>query len=120
MSMEHRSVLAERFNCRDAPLFTEACGFPGEPLPDAEEAVRDPETNRVEVEAHVRMIIDRIIVLRCKFLSSPNASDGVELAKAAIANPVKKYEPSRFISNRLWPLPVKNYRIAANFTGFAV
>jgi protein-tyrosine phosphatase len=63
MSTEHRSVLAEHFNCRDAPLFTEACGLPGEPLPDVEEAVRDHETNPVAVEAHVRMIIDRIIEL---------------------------------------------------------
>jgi hypothetical protein len=63
MSTEHRLVLAEHFNYRDAPLFTEACGLPGEPLPDVEEAVRDHETNPVAVEAHVRMIIDRIIEL---------------------------------------------------------
>ena len=45
MSTEHRTVLAERFNRRDVPLFTEACGIPGEPLPDVDEAVRDHETN---------------------------------------------------------------------------
>jgi protein-tyrosine phosphatase len=63
MSTEHRSVLAERFNRRDVPLFTEACGLPGEPLPDVNEAVRDYETNPVAVDAHVRRIIDRIIEL---------------------------------------------------------
>ena len=30
MSTEHRSLLAERFNCRGVPLFTEACGIPGD------------------------------------------------------------------------------------------
>ena len=63
MSTDHRSVLAGRFNCRDVPLFTEACGLPGEPIPDVHEAVRDHETNRVAVEAHVRITIDRIIEL---------------------------------------------------------
>lgn len=63
MSTEHRSVLAERFNRRNVPLFTEACGLPGEPLPDVNEIVRDYETNPVAVDAHVRMIIDRIIEL---------------------------------------------------------
>ena len=63
MSTEHRTVLAERFNRRDVPLFTEACGIPGEPLPDVDEAVRDHETNPVAVDGHVRMIIDRIIEL---------------------------------------------------------
>ena len=63
MSTEHRTVLAERFNRRDVPLFTEACGVPGEPLPDVDEVVRDHKTNPVEVDAHVRMIIDRIIEL---------------------------------------------------------
>ena len=63
MSTEHRSVLAERFNRRDVPLFTEACGIPGEPLPDVDEVVRDHKTNPVAVDAHVRMIIDRIIEL---------------------------------------------------------
>lgn len=63
MSTEHRFVLAERFNRRDVPLFTEACGLPTESLPDVNEVVRDYETNPVAVEAHVRMIIDRIIEL---------------------------------------------------------
>jgi hypothetical protein len=63
MSTEHRSVLAERFNRLDVPLFTEACGLPGEPLPDVAEVVRDHETNPVAVDGHVRMIIDRIIEL---------------------------------------------------------
>ena len=47
MSTEHRLVLAERFNRRDVPLFTEACGLPAEPLPDVDEVVRDHETNPV-------------------------------------------------------------------------
>jgi len=63
MSTEHRSVLAERFNLRDVPLFTEACGLAAEPLPDVDEVVRDHKTNPIAVGAHVRMIIDRIIEL---------------------------------------------------------
>jgi protein-tyrosine phosphatase len=63
MSTEHRSILAEQFNLPDVPLFTEACGLPGEPLPDVAEAVRDHETNPAAVGAHVRMIIDKIIEL---------------------------------------------------------
>lgn len=63
MSTEHRLFLAERFNLPDVPLFTEACGIPGEPLPDVAEAVRDYQTNPAVVGAHVRMIIDRIIEL---------------------------------------------------------
>jgi protein-tyrosine phosphatase len=63
MSTEHRSILAERFNRRDVPLFTEACGLPAEPLPDVDEVVKDHEINPHAVEAHVRMIIDRIIEL---------------------------------------------------------
>ena len=63
MSTEHRVVLAERFNCSDIPLFTEACGLIGEALPDVDEVVPDHETNRPAFEAHVRMIIDRIIGL---------------------------------------------------------
>ena len=63
MSTEHRVVLAERFNRMGVPLFTEACGLVGEPLPDVDEVVPDHETNRPAFEAHVRMIIDRIIEL---------------------------------------------------------
>ena len=63
MSMEHRFFLAERFNRRDVPLFTEACGLAGEPLPDVNEVIKDYETNAIAVDAHVRMIIDRIIEL---------------------------------------------------------
>jgi protein-tyrosine phosphatase len=69
MSTEHRSVLIERFNRRDVPLFTEACGLPSEPLPDVDEVVRDHKTNPVGVEAHVRMIIDRIIELTPRLAS---------------------------------------------------
>ena len=63
MSTEHRLILAERFNRRDVPLFTEACGLDREPLPDIQEAVGDYETNPLAVAAHVRMIIDRILEL---------------------------------------------------------
>jgi protein-tyrosine phosphatase len=63
MSTEHRLVLAERFNLPDIPLFTEACGIPGESLPDVDEAVRDHTTNPIAVDTHIRMIIDRIIEL---------------------------------------------------------
>jgi protein-tyrosine-phosphatase len=63
MSAEHRSFLANHFKLRDVPLFTEACGLPGEPLPDVNEVVKDYETNPLAAEAHVRMIIDRIIEL---------------------------------------------------------
>ena len=63
MSTEHRSVLAEHFNCRDVQLFTEACGLASEPLPDVDEAVSDYATNPIAVNAHVRMIVDRIIEL---------------------------------------------------------
>jgi protein-tyrosine-phosphatase len=63
MSTEHRSFLAERFNLRDVPLFAEACGIPGEPLPDVDEAVKDHKTNPIAVGMHIRTIIDRIIEL---------------------------------------------------------
>jgi protein-tyrosine-phosphatase len=63
MSTEHRSVLAEQFHCRDVPLFTEACGLPGEPLPDIEDVIPDYATNEAAVRAHVRWTIDRIIDL---------------------------------------------------------
>jgi len=63
MSIEHRRVLADRFNFNDALLFTEACGLPPEPLPDVDEAVPDYETNLAGVELHIRTIIDRILEL---------------------------------------------------------
>ncbi len=63
MSTEHRCILAEYFNHRDVPLFTEACGLPSEPLPDVEEAVMDHKTNPAAVAAHTRNTIDRIIEL---------------------------------------------------------
>jgi protein-tyrosine-phosphatase len=63
MSTEHRTELAERFGRRHVPLFTEACGLRGEPLPDVDDVIPDHETNPVAVEAHVRMTIDRIIEL---------------------------------------------------------
>jgi protein-tyrosine phosphatase len=76
MSTEHRSVLAERFNRRDVPLFTEACGLAGEPLPDVGEVIRDHGTNPIAVEAHVRMIIDRIIELTPQLANRLLLQDG--------------------------------------------
>lgn len=63
MSTDHRAVLADRFRCSSVLLFTEACGLAPEPLPDLDEAVPDFETNPAGSEAHIRMIIDRIIDL---------------------------------------------------------
>ena len=63
MSTEHRAMLADQFDRRDVPLFTEACGLAGEPLPDVEDVVADYQTNVAAVEAHVRWTIDRIIEL---------------------------------------------------------
>lgn len=76
MSTEHRLFLVERFNRRDVPLFTEACGLPSEPLPDVDEAVRDYTTNAVAVDAHVRMIIDRIIELTPRLVNGPLLQNG--------------------------------------------
>ena len=77
MSTEHRLFLAERFNRRDVPLFTEACGLPSEPLPDVDEAVRNHATNPVAVDAHVRMIIDRIIELTPRLVNGPLLQNGI-------------------------------------------
>jgi hypothetical protein len=63
ISTERRSILAERFNRADVPLFTEACGLPSESLRDIEEVVIDHKTNPAAVEAHIRKTIDRIIEL---------------------------------------------------------
>ena len=61
MSTEHRAALRDRFGFVDAPLFTAACGYAEEPLPDVDEAVVDHATNVAAAAAHVRMTIDRII-----------------------------------------------------------
>lgn len=78
MSTEHRAVLAARFNRRGVPLFTEACGIPGEPLPDVDEAVRDHKANPIAARMHVRMIIDRIIEL------TPRLANRLLLQKGAL------------------------------------
>ena len=62
MSTEHRAILAQQFD-RRVPLFTEACGMTGEPLPDVEDVVKDYQTNAAAVAVHVRWTIDRIIEL---------------------------------------------------------
>lgn len=62
MSVDHRDYLRDRFG-HSAPLFLEACGEPGEALPDIEEVVLDYLTNPVDVDAHVRATIDRILSL---------------------------------------------------------
>ena len=63
MSTEHRVVLADQFDRRNVPLFTEACGMASEPLPDVEDVVQDYQTNAAAVGVHVRWTIDRIIEL---------------------------------------------------------
>lgn len=63
MSTDHRAILAANFNLQDVPLFTEACGLGPEPLPDVHEVVQDHQSNPAACEAHVRLIVDRIIEL---------------------------------------------------------
>jgi protein-tyrosine phosphatase len=65
MSVDHREYLRGRFG-HAAPLFLEACGEPGDALPDIEEVVLDYLTNPVAVDAHVRATIDRIVSLTPK------------------------------------------------------
>jgi protein-tyrosine phosphatase len=65
MSVDHREYLRSRFG-HAAPLFLEACGEPGDALPDIEEVVLDYLTNPVAVDAHVRATIDRIVSLTPK------------------------------------------------------
>ena len=62
MSTDHQAFIRERFG-REAPLFLETCGEPADWLPDIEDVIPDYQTNRVAVEAHVRMTIDRIVGL---------------------------------------------------------
>jgi protein-tyrosine phosphatase len=62
MSLDHRDHIRGCF-ARPATLFLEACGEPGEALPDIDEMVIDWQTNPVAVDAHVRMTIDRILSL---------------------------------------------------------
>ena len=62
MNTDHRDYLEQRF-ARQAPLYTEACGMPGEPLPDIEDVIPDYATNAAAVTAHLHATIDRIIAL---------------------------------------------------------
>ena len=62
MSFDHQAFIERRFGLR-APLFLEACGEPGDGLPDIEEAVLDYADNPAAVEAHMRATIDRIVAL---------------------------------------------------------
>jgi protein-tyrosine-phosphatase len=63
MSTEHQRDLADQFGRVDIPLFAEACGYPGETMPDVDEAIVDHRTNPQAVEAHVHKTLDRIIEL---------------------------------------------------------
>jgi protein-tyrosine phosphatase len=62
MSLDHQAFIERRFG-RRVPLFLEACGEPGEALPDIEEAVLDYLSNPAAVDAHMRSTIDRILAL---------------------------------------------------------
>jgi protein-tyrosine phosphatase len=75
MSTEHAEILREEFRYPNAPLFTTACGLVDEPLPDVDEAVADYQTNPGAVEAHVRVIIDRIIDLTPRLVQRLTAPD---------------------------------------------
>lgn len=66
MSTEHQRELVERFSLR-APLYAELAGYPGETLPDVDEAVPDYRTDREATAAHVRKTIDRIVALAPAF-----------------------------------------------------
>lgn len=66
MSTEHQRELVDRF-ALTAPLYTDLAGFPGEPLPDVDEAVPDYTNNLEGRTAHVRKTIDRIIALAPAF-----------------------------------------------------
>jgi protein-tyrosine phosphatase len=68
MSIDHREYLRSRFG-HSAPLFLEACGEPGDALPDIEEVVLDYLTNPLAVHAHVRATIDRILSLTPRLAS---------------------------------------------------
>jgi protein-tyrosine phosphatase len=62
MSTDHQATIRERFG-REVPLYLEVCGETAAWIPDIEDVIPDYETNRVAVEAHVRMTIDRIVEL---------------------------------------------------------
>lgn len=62
MSTDHQAFIKERFG-REVPLFLEVCGEAAAWLPDIEDVIPDYQTNRLAVEAHVRMTIDRIVEL---------------------------------------------------------
>jgi protein-tyrosine phosphatase len=69
MSTDHREFIERRFG-RRVPLYLEACGLEPAALPDIEDAIADYRTNRIAVEAHVRMTIDRIIELAPRLAAS--------------------------------------------------
>jgi protein-tyrosine phosphatase len=72
MSTDHQATIRERFG-REAPLYLEVCGEAAAWLPDIEDVVPDYQTNRVAVEAHVRMTIDRIVGLAPRMAESIDA-----------------------------------------------
>jgi protein-tyrosine phosphatase len=62
MSTEHQQFVRAHFG-RELPLFTEVCGLAAEPLPDVDVAVPDFASNEVAAAAHIRTIIDQIVLL---------------------------------------------------------
>ena len=72
MSTDHQATIRERFG-REVPLFLEVCGEAAQWLPDIEDVIPDHQTNRVAVEAHVRMTIDRIVGLAPRMVSNIDA-----------------------------------------------
>jgi protein-tyrosine phosphatase len=68
MSTEHQQFVRNQF-ARDLPLFTEVCGMAPEPLPDVDVAVPDYATNELAAAAHIRTIIDQIVVLTPRLAS---------------------------------------------------
>jgi protein-tyrosine phosphatase len=80
MSTDHQATILERFG-REVPLYLEVCGEAAAWIPDIEDVVPDYATNRVAVEAHVRMTIDRIVDL------APRMAENIDLLMRQYGRP---------------------------------